>query len=138
MTVNKQRYSWDYFLGRILILLLFAIPIINSLAAVITNLVFNEDYSYLAFLVWAYSLLGYSWTMLLFVLAPYSLIYIYTSIMRKYLLLQWILFYVLLTLSGFLIKDASIIGAYLTNQYPRAWLLYFLLTITIVLYVIFY
>jgi len=130
MPADKKLYSWGYFIGRVSLLLIFVIPILNTLAAIVTNLLFDLD-NHLAIYVWAFSFIWYSWTMLIFVLVPYSLLYIYAGKIREYLIVQFILFHALLALSGFLINDASIIGIYTINQYPRIWLLYFLLTITI-------
>jgi len=131
MTVNRKKYSLGYFLGKTLLLLLLVIPTINTLAAVITDQVFNIEEGGSAWLALAFSFIWYNWIMLIFVLIPYSLIYFYAAFIQKYLIVQFLVFYALLALSGFLIKDGSIIGIYTLNQYPRVWLLYFLITIAI-------
>lgn len=83
MTVSKMQRIWPYLLLSAVWLTLFPMIAGVVLAALkppyepANKLGFDFNYAYIA---WGTTLFYFTWSFLLFVLLPYSLVYIYTSI----------------------------------------------------------
>lgn len=132
MTVTKLQKLWPYFLLATIILVVF--PLITGLFAVIIDMVFypngNHAFDYMrAKVVWALSLVFYTWPFVFLVLFPYSLVYLGTSLKGRHVIYQMLLFYALMTLAGVVAPEASVIESFKPHPYPEVWIMYFLLTI---------
>lgn len=77
------------------------------------------------------SLLYFTWSFLLFVLIPYSFIYLKTTISSKSLIIKLLLFFILLVIGGVFAPELTVVEILNVDIYPRAFILYLLLTITL-------
>jgi hypothetical protein len=134
---------WPYLISRLLAITIIIVPLCAGffIALVIelcTPQVVNSfgDYFYLA---WGFSLFGYAWTYLLWVLLPYSIIYIKTRLRFFPVVFKYILFYLLMVIMGIIAPEVSFIDLFeeslypgvLMSPHPRALFLYFLMSITL-------
>ncbi|QCR23250.1 hypothetical protein [Pontibacter sp. SGAir0037] len=134
MTATETKNPWSYLIVRLFAITILVIPLISGISAALTNAIFKPNKGFeigFAYITWAWSLFAYTWTFLLFVLIPYSLFYIYTSLEGKGIFLKLLLFYALMALAGVIAPELTVGGAFNVNLYPRAFVLYLLLAITI-------
>lgn len=132
MTVSKNNKLWSYLL--LIADWLIVFPVLTGLfTAAIQQIFQSSSTSYYrnAKIIWGGTLFYGTWSFFLFVLIPYTLLYVYTSLNQKNTFLKLLLFYVLLTLMGFVVPEGSVIDFFGYSPYPRVWFLYFFLTITL-------
>lgn len=82
-------------------------------------------------LAWAWTLVLFSWTLLIFVIVPYAALWVYTSFKRSPFLLKLLVFYILLLLMGLLLPEASIRESFNRGDHSRIYVLYLLMAITL-------
>ncbi len=84
------------------------------------------------YLGWGYTLFAFTWSYLVFVLIPYSLLYVNTKLNSGSILIKFVVFYALMLVMGVLLPYASVIGLFTSShRYPNIFILYLLLTLTI-------
>ncbi|QCR23247.1 hypothetical protein C1N53_13460 [Pontibacter sp. SGAir0037] len=132
MTASRAQKNWPYLLLVAVWLIVF--PIIAGIIVAVLQIpyrpAYNQsiDFNYV-YIIWGTILFYATWSFLLFLLLPYSLTYIYTSLRLKNIIWQFIYFFGLLVVMGFIVPYGSVIGMFLSDAYPRALVLYFFLTI---------
>ncbi|QCR23251.1 hypothetical protein [Pontibacter sp. SGAir0037] len=134
MTVTKENNLLPYLTVKLLGIMLLIFPLFTGiLTAAIESVFDNSSTSYYknAKIVWGGTLFYGTWSFLLFILLPYSLVYIYSSLSRRNIFLKFLAFFVLLTLMGFVVPEGSVIDFFGSSPYPRVLILYFFLTITL-------
>lgn len=115
-------------------LCLLALPVLNTVLTTTTILLFEPaSYESLRFnfisLVWAWTLVLFGWTLLTFVVVPYSALWVYTSLRKRPFLIKLLVFYILLVLMGLLLPEASIRESFNRGDHSRIYVLYFLMAI---------
>jgi len=123
-----------YILIRLIAVAILAFPVLAGISVAIIDLFYNTDYAIdisQVFIVSAFSLFYYSWSFFLFTLVPYSFLYILIPMKGWNWIYKFLLFCLLLLITGFIVPEASVMEAFNVNPYPRALYLYFLLTISL-------
>jgi hypothetical protein len=132
MTVNRKAKLILVWIA----LCLLVLPVLNTVLTTTTILLFEPaSYDSLRFnfisLVWAWTLVLFGWTLLTFVVVPYSALWVYTSLRSSPFLLKLLVFYILLVLMGLLLPEASIRESFNRGDHNRIYLLYFFMAITL-------
>jgi hypothetical protein len=83
------------------------------------------------YLGWGYTLFGFTWSFLIMVLVPYSLLYLNSPLKGLPALVKYGGFYALMVVMGLLFPDASLPDLFVSSPYPRVLVLYLFLTLTI-------
>ncbi|WP_181304176.1 hypothetical protein [Rufibacter sp. XAAS-G3-1] len=143
MTVTKRKSMWPYLLSRFIAILILVFPVCTGVFVVISLEIFDASDQYSnnfshGFYLWGMTFFYGTWSFLLFVMLPYLLVYIYTSLNKlnvffklfTFLMLLFT-FLMLLNLMGIVVPEGSVIDFLGSTPYPRVWILYFLLTITL-------
>lgn len=131
MTATRK-LSLGYLIVRLIAITIIVTPVLSGMFAPLVDKLFYPEHEWdfgLSFIVWGWSLLCYAWFMLLMVLIPYCIFYSYFS--DKSLWLKLLVFYALMVLSGVIAPELTVMEAYNVNVYPRAFVLYLLLTVTL-------
>ncbi|QCR23249.1 hypothetical protein C1N53_13470 [Pontibacter sp. SGAir0037] len=133
MTVIEKKNLWPYLMVRLIAIVLLVVPVCAGISITITDYIFSikstSSFKLTDFyLGWGYTFIYGTWSFFLFVLLPYSLIYVYTQVGQIYIYVRLLLFYVLLMMMGTILPHVSVIGL---APYPKSLMLSLLLTITI-------
>ncbi|WP_192821637.1 hypothetical protein [Rufibacter sp. LB8] len=118
------------------LLCLLVIPILNAGLSIFTMIIFNPGYYKeplynFSELVWMWTLVLFGWTLLVFVVVPYSGLYVYASLGQKHIILQMLVFYALLVFMGLILPEASIGESFNRGDHTRIYVLYFLTTLIV-------
>jgi hypothetical protein len=115
-----------------LILCLLIVPILNAGLTTLVKILFEpNEFNLFSFagLVWAWTLIMFSWTLFGLVIIPYSVLCVFTVLGRKPIIFRLVVFYALLVFMGLILPEASIGESFRRGDTNRIWLLYFLVTI---------
>ncbi|QCR21510.1 hypothetical protein [Pontibacter sp. SGAir0037] len=123
-----------FILIRLIAVALIIFPLLSGVFVFATDAILSfsqlQSLSFI-YIVWGFSLFYFSWSFLLFTLIPYSFMYVLIPMKELGFFYKFMLFYIMLVIMGLIVPEASVAGAFNVNPYPRALVLYFLLTISI-------